>query len=559
MSSWSSGKAMHEITSEIVPPVDFKGIRCINNYSEICQDYSPYLCDESKLAHQGAQYLFFPTNEGELSAIFKEMSNKNVTVTLSGARTGLVGGAVPYGGAIVSLERFDKILGFRYDTQSKEWRVRAQCGVTIRDLNNWAMKKDFPGLSKSGSAETKAFLKKYKESDTTYFYPPDPTEMGAALGGTVSTNASGARTYQYGATRNWVRCIRIMIASGEVLEIPRGKYFATPAGEFTIINSAGNKTIVKILKYAMPHTKNAAGIFSAPNMDLIDLFIGSEGIFGAITEIEVSLQKWNNPISIVQFLPSDDKAIDFVITLRKEKSIRPEFIEFYSSHALNLLREKQAEDPKVVGMPPIPDYATSAIFFDLQFDPENKDTDYAQLEKIVYRCGSTLAMSWAGYEQRDLERFKNFRHVLPETINTIIAERKKKIPELYKLSTDLAVPDHALEEIWGFYTSILEGAGLEWVAFGHIGNNHIHINIIPRSLKEMKEGLLIYRQFAKKAVDLGGTISAEHGIGKIKKEFFSIMFSDTKLKEMKAVKNALDPGCMLNPGNIFDIATDSPC
>jgi D-lactate dehydrogenase (cytochrome) len=544
---------MHEITSEAVPSVDFKGIRCINNYSEICQDYSPYLCDESKLAHQGAHYLFFPTNEGELSAIFKEMNEKNVTVTLSGARTGLVGGAVPYGGAIVSLERFDKIRGLRYDTHSKEWRVRAECGVTIRDLNNWAMKKDFPGLAESGSPETKAFLKKYKESDTTYFYPPDPTEMGAALGGTVSTNASGARTYKYGATRNWVRCIRVMVASGEVLEIPRGTYFATPAGEFTIINSKGNKTIVKIPQYAMPNTKNAAGIFSAPHMDLIDLFIGSEGIFGAITVIEVALQTWNNPVSIVQFLSSDDTAIDFVITLRKEKSIQPEFIEFYSSHALNLLRKKQAEDPKVVGMPSIPDYATSAVFFDLQFDPENKDNDYAQLEKIVHRCGSTLSMSWAGYEQRDLERFKNFRHVLPETINTILAERKKKIPELYKLSTDLAVPDHALEEIWGFYTSILEGAGLEWVAFGHIGNNHIHINIIPRTLKEMKEGLLIYREFAKKAVDLGGTISAEHGVGKIKKEFFSIMFSDSDIKEMKAVKNALDPGCMLNPGNVLEI------
>jgi len=544
---------MHEITSEIVPPVDFTGIRCIKGYSEICQDYIPYLCDESKLAHKGIQYLFFPTTEGELSAIFKEMAKRKVTVTISGARTGLVGGAVPYGGAIVSLERFDKILGLRYDTHSKEWLVRAECGVTIRDLNNWAMKKTFPGLSESGSAETKAFLEKYKNSDTVYFYPPDPTEMGAALGGTVSTNASGARTYRYGATRNWVRWIRVMLASGKILEIPRGKYFATPAGEFIIINSAGNETILKIPSYTMPPTKNAAGIFSAPNMDLIDLFIGSEGIFGAITEVEVALQKWNNPISIVQFLSSDDKAIDFVITLRKEKSIRPEFIEFYSSHSLELLRKKQKEDPKVVGMPPIPDYAKSAVFFDLQFNPESKDHDYSKLEEIVYECGSTLGMSWAGYEQRDLERFKNFRHVLPETVNTIIAERKKKIPELYKLGTDLAVPDHALEEIWAFYKSILEEVSLEWVAFGHIGNNHIHINIIPRSLKEMKEGLSIYREFAKKAVALGGTISAEHGIGKIKKKFFSIMFSDTELKEMKEVKIALDPGLMLNPGNMLDM------
>jgi len=184
---------------------------------------------------------------------------------------------------------------------------------------------------------------------------------------------------------------------------------------------------------------------------------------------------------------------------------------------------------------------------------KKKDNDYAKLKKIVNRCGSTLEMSWAGYEQRDLERFKNFRHVLPETVNTIIAERKKNIPELYKLGNDLAVPDYALEEIWGFYTSILERAGLEWVGFGHIGNNHIHINIIPRSLKEMKKGLLIYQKFAKKAVDLGGTISAEHGVGKIKKEFFSIMFSKKELKEMRAVKNALDPVCMLNPGNVLEI------
>lgn len=544
---------MHEITSEIVPAIDFKGIRCIKGYGEIAKDYSSYLCDESKLAHQGAEYLFFPTTEGELSAIFQEMAKRGVKITISAARTGLVGGAVPYGGAIVSLERFNKILGLRYDSHSKEWLVKAECGVTIRDLNNWAMKKTFPGLLEGGSAETKAFLEKYKETKTIYFYPPDPTEMGAALGGTVSTNASGARTYRYGATRNWVRWIRVMLASGEVLEIPRGKYFATPAGEFIIIDSKQNETAVKIPSYSMPLTKNAAGIFSAPNMDLIDLFIGSEGIFGAITEVEVALQKWNNPISIVQFLPSDDKAIDFVIRLRREKSIRPEFIEFYSSHSLDLLRKKQKEDPKVVGMPPIPDYATSAVFFDLQFDPECKDNDYAKLEEIAYRCGSTLAMSWAGYEQRDLERFKNFRHVLPETVNTIIAERKKKIAELYKLGTDLAVPDHGLEEIWTFYRSTLENAGLEWVAFGHIGNNHIHINIIPRSLKEMKEGLSIYREFARKAVDLGGTISAEHGVGKIKKEFFSIMFSDKALKEMKAVKIALDPGLMLNPGNMLDM------
>jgi D-lactate dehydrogenase (cytochrome) len=544
---------MHEITSGPLPDADFQAARRIENPGEILANYGAYLTDESKLSHQGAQYLFFPATEAELSAILREMAARGITVTISAARTGIVGGAVPYGGAIVSLERFDKVLGLRYDRSAKEWRVRAECAVTVRDLNTWAMKKNFPLHREAASAETSQVLQEYKEDPATYFYPPDPTELGAALGGTVSTNASGARTYRYGPTRNWVRWIRVMLASGEILEIPRGKHFATPAGEFTVIDSRGNETTIKVPTYSMPQTKNAAGIFAAPHMDLIDLFIGSEGIFGAITAIEVALQKWENPVSIVLFLPSDDMAVKFVQLLRREKGLHPEFIEFYSSFALDFFRIKQKEDPKTVGMPTIPDYAKAAIFFDLGFDPEAANNDYSKLEDLAAQCGSSLARSWAGYEQRDLERFKEFRHLLPETTNTIIAERKKKIPELYKLGTDFAVPDEALEEIWAFYKSKLEGAGLEWVAYGHIGNNHLHINVMPRTVEEMHRGLSVFHDFAEKVVSLNGTISAEHGVGKIKKEFLSLMFSDQDLEEMKAVKRTLDPGLMLNPGNMLDM------
>lgn len=544
---------MHEIISEALPNVDFEKVRRIENSGEIINNYSSYITDESKLSHKGIDYLFFPTTEAELSAIFREMAARGITVTISAARTGIVGGAVPYGGALVSLEKFDKLLDLKYDPSAKEWRVGAECAVTVRDLNTWAMKKSFPLLRAEVSAETKQFLRDYKEDPAIYFYPPDPTELGAALGGTVSTNASGARTYRYGPTRNWVRRIRIMLASGEILDIPRGKYFATPAGEFTVINSVGNEIQIKIPTYPMPRTKNAAGIFAAPNMDLIDLFIGSEGIFGAITQVEIALQRWEKPISIVLFLPSDDMAVKFVQLLRSEKGFHPEFIEFYSSSALDFFRTKQREDPKTVGMPAIPDYAKAAIFFDMEFDPEATNNDYSRLEDLACQCGSTLAQSWAGYEQRDLERFKEFRHLLPETVNTIVAERKKRVPELYKLGTDFAVPDEALEEVWAFYKSKLEGAGLEWVAYGHIGNNHLHINVMPRSLEEMQLGLSIFRDFAEKVVSLNGTISAEHGVGKIKKEFLSIMFPEASLEQMKAVKCALDPGLMINPGDMLDM------
>lgn len=539
--------------SKTVPHVDFNKVRCVKGSREIRQNYSLYLSDESRLANKGARYIFFPENESELASIFREMAKKDIKIVLSSARTGLVGGSVPYGGAIVSLERFNKYISLRYDSHLEEWLVRTQCGVIIRELNDCAIKKCFPAFIEAASPEMKGFLEKYEDSKDIYFYPPDPTEMGAYIGGTVATNASGARTYRYGATRNWVRLIRVMPASGETLEIPRGKYFASPNGEFIITDSKGRETTVKIPNYSMPITKNAAGIFSSPNMDLIDLFIGSEGILGAITEVEVALQRRKAFISIIQFLPSDEKAVDFVIALRKEKSIRPEFIEFYSSYALNLLREKQREDPKLIGMPAIPDYAHSAIFFDIEFDPENKKHNFSTLEQIVSACGSDLKKSWAAYEQRDVQRFKDFRHILPETLNSIIAERKKEIPQLYKLGTDFAVPNKRLKEIWRFYKSNLEKNGLEWLAFGHIGNNHFHINVLPRSLDEMKKGLSLYKEFAKKVVSLGGTISAEHGVGKIKKDFFSVMFSQEIINQMKAVKISLDPGLMLNPGDMFDL------
>ena len=544
---------MHKIKSKIVPALDFNQVHCIKGYSEISNNYSPYLSDESKLTHQGADYLFFPVNEMELSAIFKEMAKRGVKITISGARTGLVGGAVPPGGAIMSLEKFNKILGVRYDNFLKEWVIRAECGVRLADLNKWAMEKNFPDLHERGSDETSNFFEQYKADKAVYFYPPDPTEMGATLGGTVSTNASGPKTFRYGPTRNWVRWIHVMLPSGEVLEIPRSTYFAKSDGEFTVIDSKGNEAILRIPKYTMPLTKNTAGIFSAPNMDLIDLFIGSEGIFGAITGVEVALQKWEESISIVQFFPSDDKAVDFVISLRNEKSMRPDFIEFYSSNAIDLLRNRKNEGKITLDMPPIPDHSKSAIFFDLICDKEIKDHDFSRLEKIVSMCGSSLEWSWVASEQKDLDRFRNFRHILPETVNNIIAERKRIIPELHKLGTDLAVPDPALKEIWGFYQSTLNSACLEWLAFGHIGNNHIHLNIFPRSEKEMQTGISIYKKFSKKAVELGGTVSAEHGIGKIKKEFLHIMFSDKELNDMKTLKLALDPGLMINPGNILDI------
>ena len=201
--------------------------------------------------------------------------------------------------------------------------------------------------------------------------------------------------------------------------------------------------------------------------------------------------------------------------------------------------------------PPIPEQAGAALFFEFSFDPMEEQLDFSVLEKSIQSCGASFSDSWAAYENRELQRLKDFRHILPETINAIIAERKKQYPDLHKLGTDLAVPDERLQDMWQIYKESLESAGLQWAAFGHIGNNHIHVNIMPRNSDELQKGLALYEKFAGKAVEFGGTVSAEHGIGKMKIKFLEMMYNANHLKEMQAVKLSLDPDGMLNPGNIF--------
>lgn len=544
---------MHEITSRKAPYVELSQVKCVNGFEKIKADYPVYLSDESKLSSGSFDYLFFPRDEDELAAVIRSMNERNICITIAGARTGLVGGCVPQCGALVSLEYLDRVEAIYYDTSAEEWRVRAQTSVSLKTLETMLRSKHFPQLEQSEDAAVKAQLAQFKADPNGYFYPPDPTEMSASLGGSVVTNASGACTYRYGPTRAWVRGIRVFLANGEYLDIPRGKYFASPSGQFVVYSSSGIAHTVRLPDYPLPRTKSTTGFFTAPQMDLVDLFIGSEGVLGIVTRVDVGLLRRENKVSIIQFLDSDEQAIRVTEALRSEKKLQLDFLEFYSQNALNLLRRLQKEEPSTVGMPPIPENARSAVFFEMNFDPHASDMDITALEQAISGCGGSLSNSWAAYEPRELDRFKLFRHMIPETINHIIAERKKAVPELHKLGTDLAVPDQHLEEIWKLYKERCEALGLDWVAFGHIGNNHIHVNILPRDLKDLECGMELYSEFAAQAVAFGGAVSAEHGIGKIKSKFLHLMYSPDQIRQMKLVKDALDPKGILNPNDIFQV------
>jgi D-lactate dehydrogenase (cytochrome) len=542
---------MHEITSIAATPASFGSVRQVQGSDHIRREFPHYLSDESKLTAGAFDRLFFPADEAELCAVVGEMARRKVTVTVCGARTGLAGGCVPNQGALIVLDKLNRISDLYYDPRAGEWRIQAGCAVSLSELNHCLATKSFPDLERDPDEAGQIMQARFREDPARYFYPPDPTETSASLGGTVATNASGSRTYRYGPTRDWVRGIRVVLANGEILAIPRGKYFASPSGRFVVSDAAGNAHEFKVPDYPLPRTKSAAGYFAAPHMDLIDLFIGSEGTLGIVTAVDVGLLPWAPRVAMILFLDDDDQAIRLVPRLRRARRLTLNLLEFYSRYALNLLRDRQRADARAVDMPPIPEDAGAALFMELPVDPADDERNLETLAAVLDDCGISMENSWAAVEPKDMERFRKFRHMLPETVTGIIAERKKTHPQMHRVSADLAVPDAHLADMWQVYCSTLERSGLEWLAYGHIGNNHLHVNVLPRDQHELATAMGLYMDFARTAVGFGGTVSAEHGIGKIKTPFMGVMFDDRQLDQMRAVKAALDPDGLLGPGNIF--------
>jgi len=573
----------------------FETIKYIHGEEIIKKEYGTYLMDESKFIGE-AEYLFFPKNEAELIHIANFLVENQIKIYCEGTRTGITGSCVPLKGAIISMENMNKILGFDYDDSKKRFFLKVEPGITLKEINEFL-------ASLSTIIDNKINIKKLKisqntinayenlkKSKQTLYYPVDPTEMSASIGGTIATNASGAATFKYGPTRDWIKKIRVMIFSTNkksasrfigFLDIPRGKYFAnnkkfilkfkeetdenTSKDENTkdknIKDENTNKNsdlVIQLPDYNFnTDVKNAAGIYVKEGMDFIDLFIGSEGIFGIITEIEIWLTKKPSLLTNVMFFEEENDALIFTEYLRQKarnKELDVEFIEFFSKEALDLIKNIQQNDFSYVDMPKIPNNINSAIFFDIAYKSLDKsELEYIvnQIEEIASKSNSSSKNTWSSYEKRDFKRFKHFRHLVPEKINEIIALRKRKYAELHKLGTDMSVPDKYLRDIVKFYRNELNKANLEYVMFGHIGNNHIHVNILPKNLKELEIGEKIYEKFAKRVVDYGGSISAEHGIGKIKKRFLKFMYSEKDIQQMKELKRQFDPMNLLNPENLF--------
>ena len=154
--------------------------------------------------------------------------------------------------------------------------------------------------------------------------------------------------------------------------------------------------------------------------------------------------------------------------------------------------------------------------------------------------------AWFAFTEADKEKLQEFRHAIPEKINDFIAKNN-----VTKLGTDVAVPDNNFRELYNFSKKLVAESGLKYIIYGHFGNSHMHLNIMPINSQEYLRGKNIYKSICKMAVDLGGTVSAEHGIGKLKTDYLMEMYGRSSIDKMSELKSTLDPNKILGCGNIF--------
>lgn len=506
---------------------------------EVARDYPDFLRDESRLMGN-AEAIAFPQSRGQILETLAYARTKGLPITVQGARTGIVGGAVPQGGLALNLSHMRRLT--RLGRAGDGWTVTAEPGVLMAELNAALHSRLF---------ETQGWTEAEKALLTTFstapeqFLPPDPTEKTASLGGAVACNSSGARSFAYGPMRSYVRELTVALTDGSVVVLRRGRDRAQ-GRDFTVSGRSGT-----LPTYVTPPVKNAAGYCTGNNLDLVDLVIGSEGTLGVVVEAELELRPLPPVVwAVTAFLPDEAKAMSLVRALRdRPAEERPAAIEFFGPTALELLRAHRED---VAGLPGGADVSWSAIY--VEYHGEDEETLTERMETMVgllAGCGGSEDQTWIAMEPAELRRLQDFRHAVPEAVNRLIDLRKRAHPTITKLSTDMAVPDDRLEDVLALYHGGIAELGAEYVIFGHVGDNHLHVNLIPRDPDEYAAGKRLVAHWAHEVIKMGGTISAEHGVGKLKRELLLAMYGERAIHEMRAVKSVFDPDGLLGQGNLF--------
>jgi len=479
---------------------------------------SAYVSDQSNLpGHAGG--LVRPDSERACACVLAACSALGIPVRISAGRTNLTGSATPEGGIILSLERMLSP-GIVVDTTART--VTCATGFVFEDMRRAVL----------------------EQSGGRLFFPVDPTSRCEAMvGGTLSCNASGFTPGERGAMRPWVRGLRLVTADGRLVRAGRGQY-VSEAGVF-LFDRAGRLAAVPVPRYPRPAVKNAGGPFSSPDgrLDLVDLMVGSEGIFALITGCTLDLAKTPaGHLDLFCSLPDEPHALRLLAHLRDDRPGAFSALsacEYFGPHCRRFMDHEQRlfrKDHRV-GV-----YLAGGLERESLESAGQRWLDILQGAPQPVSGEDILAL----VHERDRALFFGARHSLPA--NSLELVRQKGT---HTIMTDTVVPAHRFGEFLAFTHDLLRSAGLEYLAFGHLGDCHLHFMIMPER-GQLSDAGHVYDRIIEKSSALGGVYSGEHGTGRRKRADFLACHGRDAASQVLACKRAMDPRLVLNPGNVVE-------
>lgn len=413
-----------------------------------------------------ADALVFATSTEEVSGLLKYADANKISVTPRGAGTNLVGSTVPQnGGIIIDFSKMNKILEFDADT----FTATVESGILLKDFQAFVESKGF-------------------------FYPPDPGEKSASIGGNIATNAGGMRAVKYGVTRDYVRGLEVVLADGSVTWV-------------------GSKNV-----------KDASGL------SLKNLIIGSEGTLAVITKCILKIiPKPEYSKSVLVPFADLESGISTVQKILFANA-NPTAVEFVERKVVEL-------GEKFTGIKyPHPE---AAAYLLLTFDgKQNEVKENLEIIKNVVLQNGALDFVIPESPER-LEEIWKVRGCLVKAVEATSEQEP----------VDLVVPIDKVAEFVEFVNKTQKKVGMQMVTFGHAGDGNVHLCVVrgSRSEEEWKTELQKNMECVySKAYELGGLTSGEHGIGLSKRHYFLKETKNTNLQMMNAIKTSLDPHHILN-------------
>ena len=452
------------------------GLRSIvGNASVLTQpeDLIPYAFDGTAAVSHQARCVVLPQHKGQVVDIVKLAGLHRTRVVTRGSGTGLSGGSIPVeNGIILCLSKLDRVI----ELDERNLTIRVESGVTTQKVADMA-------------------------NGVGLLYPPDPGSMKiSTIGGNIAENSGGLRGLKYGVTRDYVMGLEVVSADGRLIYL-------------------GNKCVKDVAGYSMK-----------------DVFIGSEGTLGIITEALLKLvPKPAAKKSLLATFGRMEKAAETVSAIIAAKII-PCTLEFLDNTTIRCI-----ENYAKIGLPVDPE---AMLLMETDGHAAAVEDEAILMEQIARRHGAASVQVAQS----------------PEAAAKLATARRTAFSALARVAPttileDATVPRSELARMIRFIQDASKRHLVRIGTFGHMGDGNLHPTFLTdeRNLHEMHRVEAAMEEIFSYALQLGGTITGEHGVGLAKKRFLPLALGDDSLALMRQLKQALDPDNLLNPGKIFDL------